>query len=147
MKVKKLNKEAILPTRNNKSDCGLDLYALYDVFIPVNTTTIVDTGIAIQIPENHIGKIEDRSSMATKGLRTGGGIIDPGYSGSVGVIVHNLNNRSYSDPVLHYFGYRIKKGDKIAQLVVSKVELLELQEVQDFSSSDRGNNGYGSSGR
>ena len=90
LKVKLLSKNAVLPTRNLKTDAGIDLYASEDVFIPQGTTKVVKTDVAIQVPEGMVGKIEDRSSLASKGLRTGGGVVDCGYAGEVKVVIHNL---------------------------------------------------------
>ena len=145
--VSLLSEKAKPPTRNNSLDAGLDLYALEDTFIELNQTKVVKTGIAVAIPYGHVGKIEDRSSMATKGLRTGGGVVDAGYAGEVGVVVHNLNNASNKDPVLWRGGYLIKAGDKIAQLLVYKVELPKVGVVESLETTDRGTKGFGSSGR
>lgn len=152
--VYKFFDDAIIPTRSKPTDCGLDLYALEDVFIPVGETRKVKTGIALDIPVGHIGKIEDRSGMAAKGLRTGGGVVDPGYNGDVTVVLHNLNNNDADDETKldrivtrFQFGYQIYKGDKIAQMVIYKVDTPALQEVGELWNSERGNNGFNSTGR
>ena len=143
--VFRLNENAVLPTRANPTDAGLDLYAIEDVFIPVNKTQVVKTGVAIKIPDGYVGKVEDRSSMAVKGLRTGAGVIDSGYTGEVGVVIHNLNNDAepgwYSSR-----GFYIKRGQKIAQLLLYKVETPKVEEVSILWSSERGSGGFGSSG-
>lgn len=135
------------PTRNNPFDAGLDLYAAEDVFIEAGATKVIKTGISVDVLPGYVGKIEDRSSMAAKGLRTGGGVIDSGYKGEVGVVIHNINNSSEEDPVLWRKGYKIKRGDKIAQLLVYKVELLTPIVVNSLGTSSRGSAGFGSSGR
>jgi dUTP pyrophosphatase len=144
LNVLKLTENAKLPTRNNKTDAGLDLYCIESVFIPVGSTKIVKTGISISIPVGHVGKIEDRSSMAAKGLRTGGGVIDAGYTGEVGVIIHNLTNTTGSSSDGR--GYLIESGQKIAQLLIYKVETPDVLEVKETWTSDRGEKGFGSSG-
>lgn len=144
VKVFKLSKQATLPTRNKESDAGLDLYAVESTFIGTGKTVLVKTSVAIQIPEGYVGKIEDRSSLSSKGLRTGGGVIDAGYTGEVAVVLHNLNNTDASSQ--HGRGYMIEKGQKIAQLLVYKVETPGVEEVTELWTSDRGSSGFGSSG-
>ena len=154
LNVMKLNKEAKLPTRNNQFDAGVDLYALEDSFIEVGETKKIPTGIAIQIPEGYVGKIEDRSGMASRGLRTGAGVVDCGYSGELSVVVHNFSaddttitslNEHFANKLK--LGYTITKGDKIAQLLIYKFELPRIEEVTELWSSERGNKGFNSSGR
>lgn len=144
VKVFKLSPLAKTPTRTNPTDAGLDIYAIETTFIATGKTVVVKTGVAINIPEGFIGKIEDRSSLASKGLRTGAGVVDAGYTGEVGVVMHNLNN---TDGASHHGrGYLIEKGQKIAQVVIYKVETPEVEEVSELWSSERGSNGFGSSG-
>lgn len=144
LQVYKLNTDATLPTRNKTTDAGLDLYALEDVIITIGSTAVVKTGVAINIPEGYIGKIEDRSSMAAKGLRTGGGVVDAGYSGDVSVVLHNFS--ACNGTMFDRF-YLIKRGNKIAQMVIYKVETPEIQEVNELWTSERGLYGFGSSGQ
>lgn len=155
----KLHPEAIIPTRTNNTDVGLDLYAIEDVFIPLGTTAKVATGIALNIPVNYIGKVEDRSGMALKGLKVGGGIIDPGYNGDISVVLNNLTFDKNSTVVkvndstgLFPYGetktgYQVKKGDRIAQILTFRVDTPEVQEVKSLWGSERGSNGFSSSGR
>lgn len=143
----KINSNAILPTRNKSTDAGLDLYALDDVFIKLGETRVVPTGIALGVPTGYVGKIEDRSSLGRKGLRVGGGVVDTGFSGEIGVILHNFSAAQERDSVLLQEGVRIRKGDKIAQVLLYKIETPEVLEVKELWSSERGSNGFGSSGR
>lgn len=145
--VSLLSENAKAPTRNNPLDAGLDLYSAEDVFIAQNETKVVKTGVAIAVPAGYVGKIEDRSSMAAKGLRTGAGVVDSGYTGEVGVVIHNITNTSNKDPILWRNGYSIKKGDKIAQILVYKVERPKVVVVASLQESDRGTKGFGSSGK
>lgn len=145
----KLSPEAILPTRTHSTDAGLDLFAIEDLFIPIQSTRRIKTGIAINIPAGYVGKIEDRSGTSMKGLRTGGGVVDTGYSGEVGIVMHNLTN---DDKVINengYFemGYEVKKGDKVAQILIYKVELPQVVEVTELWNSERADKGFNSSGR
>lgn len=141
----KLNPEATLPTRNHSWDAGLDLYALESIFIPVGKTIKVSTGIALLIEEGHVGKIEGRSSMNVKGLLTSGGVIDAGYNGEVGVVLTNLNNTT--DTYIGTLGYWVKKGDKVAQLLVYDVVTPKVTETKELWNSERGSKGFGSSNR
>ena len=145
----KLDQEATIPTRAHATDAGIDIHASESVLIPVQSTVVVKTGIAINIPSGFVGKVEDRSSMAVKGLRTGAGIIDAGYSGEIGIVMHNLTNDDIIefDEKLGYFqmGYRILKGQKIAQLLIYKVETPQIVEVKELWNSERKDKGFGSS--
>lgn len=164
--VKKLNPEAKLPTRSNPHDAGLDLYALEDVFIPQGKTVRIATGVAIHILPEYVGLVRDRSGMATKGLIVGAGVIDAGYAGDASVVLHNFSNVSdthedhfayeFKEPMTYpstarkypICGYQVRKGDKIAQLLIQKVELPVVDEVSySWETSARGTKGFGSSGR
>lgn len=141
------DERAIAPTRNKATDAGLDLYSMEDKFIELGSTAVVRTGVSVNIPSGMVGKIEDRSSLASKGLRTGAGVIDTGYNGEVGVVIHNLTSQLSSDPVLHRKGYQVRRGDKIAQLLTYNVETPSVEVVSNVWESERGSGGFGSSGR
>lgn len=148
IEVFKKNKEAILPTRANNLDAGLDLYSIETVYLPVGTTVVISTGIAIHIPPGSVGKIEDRSSLAAKGLRTGGGIVDAGYSGEVKVVLHNFsaNSSKIYGAGSESSGIWIESGQKIAQLLIYKIETAPVIETTILWDSKRSDNGFGSSG-
>lgn len=148
IEVYKINKYATLPTRNHSYDAGVDLYSLVDMFIPLGKTRLIPTGVAIHIEDGYVGIIGDRSSMALKGLRSGAGVIDAKFTGEIGIVLHNLNNESQYDNVfsLGKLGYKVNKGDRIAQLIVYKCETPPIVEVQELWSSQRGSKGFGSSG-
>lgn len=149
IEVFKHDKDAIVPTRNNLTDAGLDLYALYTVFIPYGETVLLRTGISINIPEGFVGKIEDRSGLASQGLRTGAGVVDHGYSGEIRVVMHNLNygNDTDVDNKIGTFGKWFKKGDKVAQILLYKIDTTGVMEVKNLWNSERGDKGFGSSGK
>ncbi len=162
MKVKKLLETATIPTRAKEADAGYDLYAAEDVFIPAGETRRVRLGIAIELPTigqfsggtcSEYLKVEDRSSMASKGIRTGAGVVDAGYRGELQCVLHNLNNTDgvdyHEDRVSTEAirGYQVKTGDKIAQGIISLAFFSTPTEVEELSSSDRGAGGFGSSGR
>jgi dUTP pyrophosphatase len=143
----KLHQDAKLPTRNLSTDSGLDLYALQDTFIPVGTTVTVKTGVTMNIHDGYTGQICDRSSVAKNGLITGGGIIDPGYSGDYSVILHNLTNRNDYDRTHRVYGYQVKKHDRIAQLLILPISTPKLVEINKLWISERSDKSFGSSGR
>jgi dUTP pyrophosphatase len=146
IQVKRLSDKAILPKRSYPNDAGLDLFASEDIFIPVGATVKIPTDIAVNIEPGYYAQISDRSSMGSNGLRTGAGIVDTGFTGNLCVVMHNLNYRK-DEADRHTYGYQIKAGDKIAQLVVQPVSLPIVEEVNELPNTDRSNNGFGSSGR
>lgn len=145
IKVKKLHEKAIIPTRSHEGDAGMDLYALEDTFLPVSSTVKVSTGIAVAVPYGYVGKIEDRSGCALKGLRTGAGVVDAQYRGELSVVLHNLNNKSNTH--IGQEGYQVKKGDRIAQLLLYQVALPIAIEMDELDDTKRGNGGFSSTGR
>lgn len=91
----------------------------------------------MEIPDGYVGLIWDKSSVGSKGIKTLGGVVDAGYRGEVNVVVHNLNTMPYT--FLH--------GNKVAQMLIQKVELLEVKEVDTLNDSSRGVGGFGSTGK
>lgn len=140
VKIKKLHIDAIIPTRNNPTDSGLDLYALNDTYIDSSgATTKVDTGIAFEIPEGYEIQVRPRSGLSLRtGLRVANspGTVDRGYQGDCSVLLYSCDNQQY----------RINKGDRIGQAVFVPVMIPELEVVFDFNeTTDRGEKGFGSS--
>lgn len=139
MKVKKLDPNAIIPTKAYKSDAGYDLYSLHDYFLRPSVPTVVDTGIALEIPEGCFGQVCDRSSMGKKGIKVFGGIIDCGYTGEISVVLMNLTDK-------HGF-LSIVKDQKIAQIIIQPyTKIDQLVEVDELSVTARNTAGFGSSG-
>ena len=136
MLVKRLTETAKLPTRANELDAGVDIYADEDVILYPLVPTKIRTGIAVQVPVDRFGKIEDKSSIGTKGIRVLGGVIDQGYTGEVIIVLINLTLRE----VL------FRQGDKVAQMIVHVIQRLPIIEVDSLDVSERGNKGFGSSG-
>ncbi|HRK01049.1 MAG TPA: dUTP diphosphatase [Oligoflexia bacterium] len=135
--VQKLNPDARLPGRAHPGDAGLDLFCIGDVTLNPHEPAKVATGIAMAIPEGHVGLICDRSSMGAKGIRTLGGVVDAGYRGEVQVLLINLRNEPY----------KISRGDKIAQMLILPVNLIPTTEVKELSDTVRSSGGFGSTGR
>jgi len=137
MEVKKLNKDAKLPKKQHSGDLGYDVFANEDVKIGIEDSELVDTGVAIKLPGGWGCFVKDRSSYASKfNIETAAGVIDAGYRGEVKILIRNHNETSFW----------IRKGDKIAQLVPIPVTNFDIQEVEGFSETDRGADGFGSTG-
>jgi dUTP pyrophosphatase len=165
VKVKRLNKEAIIPKYANEGDAGVDLIATEDVIIEPGVTKLVPTGLAFSIPPGYEMQIRPRSgiTLRTK-LRVQLGTVDSGYAGEVKVIVDNTHNGYMGGTVKRYamdldgkvvketarnatYGsYLIRKGDRICQAVFSPVEAAHFYPVDDLDDSTRGSGGFGSSG-
>ncbi len=135
--VKRVAEEAILPTRAHPDDAGLDLYALEDALIAPQVGRLVRTGIAAELPQGHVGMIADRSSMAKKGLKTAGGIIDAGYRGEIQVVLWNLSREEAL----------VKKGERLAQMLILPIATPAVLEVKELGQTSRGEGGFGSTGR
>ncbi len=135
--IKKIEESAVLPTRAHKEDAGADLYSFGEQTVAPGETKKLHTGIAMQIEEGYAFLIRDKSSIGSIGLTTLGGVIDAGYRGEVMVIMHNLTTTSYT--FLH--------GQKIAQALIQKIELAPIIEINDFEKTERGEGGFGSTGK
>jgi dUTP pyrophosphatase len=138
--VARLDARARLPTRAYDGDAGLDLYALEDLVLEPGARASVRTGIAVQVPEGHAGLVLPRSGLAARhgiALVNAPGLIDAGYRGEVRVLLLNTDR---SEP------FHVAAGERIAQLVLVRVEALEPVEVQELALSHRGTGGFGSSG-
>lgn len=127
---------AKLPERAHHSDAGADLFACEDLEIYPNEQKLVDTGIAIKIPQGFAGFVYNRSSQGKKGITIphSVGVIDSGYRDTIKVLLKNIGD----DP------YKITTGDRIAQLVIQKVELVGFKDI--WNDSTRGTGGFGSTG-
>jgi dUTP pyrophosphatase len=133
-----LDDGARMPTRAHKDDAGLDLYARDTVFLNARGSVIIDTGVHIELPANTVGFLKSKSGLNCKyGITSGEGVIDVGYTGSIRVKLYNNSGT----------GYLIKKGDKISQLVILPILTPDLELVNEFKATERGANGFGSSGR
>lgn len=142
MKIRKLNSLAKIPTHGSASAAGFDLYAAtsYDIEIPAHKTVKIGTGIAIEIPNGAFGTIFARSGLATKqGLRPANcvGVIDSDYRGELIVALHNDTDENQI----------ISGGDRIAQLVIMPYYNVDLIEVEELNDTERGANGFGSTGK
>jgi dUTP pyrophosphatase len=141
LRVAKLTDDAVLPARAHEGDAGLDLYACEAAHIGPGERWSVGTGIAVEIAEGYAGLVLPRSGLAREhgiALVNSPGLIDAGYRGELRVLLLN------TDPA---DTFRVEPGDRIAQLVISPVELAEPVEAEALGESARGDGGFGSSGR
>lgn len=137
IKVKLLSEDAKLPTRSHPHDAGLDLYASED--LDLITTGVISTGVAVQIPEGYVGLVWPRSGLSAKhGIDVLAGVIDHGYTGEIKVCLSYLKDNPLA--------YEIKKGDRIAQLLIQKIETPSIEQVESFEETERGDSGFGSTG-
>jgi len=149
IEIFKVRPDAKLPVRHHKYDCGADVFANEDVFIKLGETKRIPLGIAVNVPENWCCEIKDRSSMGLKGLKVLGGIVDPAYTNELSVILSNLTcneTKIYGWSSITE-GYKIEKGQRIAQLIFYKVELPGFIQTNQMWIGDRGLKGLGSSGK
>ena len=143
MKIGKINIQldqgAVVPSRAHETDAGLDLYTREKVLIWGGQSHIFDTGVHIEFPPGFYGKIESKSGLNTKhGIVSAGGVIDEGFTGSICVKLYNLSNR-------HYI---FEAEDKIAQLIIQPYAVEEgFEIVQELQQTERGDKGFGSSGK
>ena len=164
IRFKLLSENAKLPTKTNPTDSGLDLYAAEDVVIAPGETVVVKTDVAVELPPGHEAQVRPRSGITSKTkLRIQLGTIDESYRGNIGIIVDNIASVYLPELPVYPISidgkwqtecldqypdetYLIRKGDKIAQLVVQPIPQTVAVEISELSASDRGENGFGSSG-
>ena len=138
--IKRLDPDLPLPSYAHLGDAGLDLYAAEDAELPPGHRALVPTGIAVAIPEGYAGFVQPRSGLALKrglSIVNTPGLIDSHYRGEISVIAVNL------DPAE---AIRIARGEKIAQLVIQRVERVDLIEADELDDTARGEGGFGSTG-
>lgn len=138
--IQRLDPELPLPRYARPGDAGADLYARIDIEIPGGARALVPTGVAIALPVGYVALVTPRSGFS---LNQGGtllnspGVIDAGYRGEIGCIVHNTNPDAL----------RIARGDRIAQLLVMPIPEVQLTEVESLPGSQRADGGFGSTGK
>ena len=132
-----LDKGAIMPTRAHETDAGLDIYARERKIIRANSSAVFDTGVQVELPSGTVGMLKSRSGLNVKHGLTSEGVIDVGYTGSICVKLYNLSPKDYI----------VEKGDKISQLVILPIVAPNLDLVDRLEHTERGNGGFGSTGR
>jgi dUTP pyrophosphatase len=137
LKVNKINSEAILPVRGSDGAAGYDLHSVENHVLLPGHRAVVSTGLKFEFPKGVYGRVAPRSGLAVKnGLHVGAGVVDPDYTGEVKVVLFNHDRTLFV----------IKPGYRIAQLILEKYEIHEIEEVYTVSDTDRGEGGFGSTG-
>ncbi len=137
IKVKKLHPEAILPYYPHEGDAGMEIFSIEDVNIKAGERALISTGLSIELPSGYVCLVWDKSGLAAKnGLKTMGGVIEHSYRGEYKIVLFNTSKEEYS----------IKKGQKIAQLLIQPIITAEIEEATELSESTRGADGFGSTG-
>jgi len=138
LKILKIDSEAIIPNYANEDDAGLDLYSAENFILKSGQRRAIETGIKMEIPEGYVGLVWDKSGLAVNdGIKTTAGVVDSGYRGEIKIVLINLSNQDFE----------IKKGQKIAQMLIQKVEHPKIEIVEFLSESGRGEGGFGSTGK
>jgi len=140
IEIQLLDPDIELPSYAKPGDAGLDLRSRVDMTLAPGMRALVPTGVAIAIPAGYVGLVHPRSGLAIKNgisMVNTPGTIDSGYRGEIAVILINHDLKE---------SFEIKRGDRIAQLVIQQVEVAEIVEVQELAVSERGAGGFGSSG-
>jgi dUTP pyrophosphatase len=136
IKVLQRNTPINIPKRESAGAAGYDLYASENKVIVAGRRELICTGIAIAVPPGTYGRIAPRSGMSVKGIDVCAGVVDADYTGEVKVLLHN-----------HGGDYAVKNGDRIAQLIIERIETPPVEVVDDLVPTDRGDSGFGSTGR
>lgn len=139
LRFKKVHPDAVLPSYAHPSDAGMDLRSVDDLTLAPGQRALVHTGLVMQLPPLYEAQVRPRSGLALKNgvtvLNTPG-TIDSGYRGEVGVILINLGQAAFD----------VRKGDKIAQMVIAPVTQPNIEETDVVDETDRGSGGFGSTG-
>lgn len=136
MKVR-LDNGAYMPERAHATDAGADLKTPHDVTVLPNSSVVIDTGVHIALPPNTVGMLKSKSGLNVKHGITSEGVIDVGYTGSIRVKLYNHSDKAYE----------LKAGDKISQLVVMPILTPSFELVDELEKTERGDGGFGSTGR
>lgn len=133
----KLDEGAYMPTRAYMTDAGLDLYSPISIAVSGGSSAEIDTGVHIELPTGTVGFLKSKSGLNVKHGITSEGVIDVGYTGSIRVKLYNHTD----------VGYLVSAGDKISQLVILPILTPELELVDELDETERGEGGFGSTGK
>ena len=136
LRVKKIHPEAKLPAYAHAGDAGFDLFSCVDYDLAAGEVKAIATGIQMAIPPGHVGLVWDKSGISLKGVHRLAGVVDAGYRGEVQVVLVNLGREPYA----------VKKGMKIAQMLIQPVQAVDVEEAPDLDDTTRGQGGFGSTG-
>ena len=134
-----VDEDGFVPTRAHSTDAGMDLYAKADTLLKAHGSATFDTGVHVELPKGTYGKIESKSGLNIKYcIVCCGGVIDEGYTGSIAVKLYNMGSKDYL----------FRRGDKIAQLIIQPCLYVDAEQTDCIrTDTERGNNGFGSTGR
>ena len=132
-----LDSGAFAPTRAHKTDAGLDLRSPICIEVPANGSAVIDTGIHVELPNGTVGFLKSKSGLNVKHDITSEGVIDVGFTGSIKAKLYNHGTKPY----------QVLRGDKITQLVVFDCRVPDVEIVDELETTERGENGFGSTGR
>ena len=135
--VNKLSADAKIPTKDDPTDAGIDVYTNESYTLQPGERHLFSTGIAVEFPDGYVALLWDRSGLGSKGIHRLAGVIDSGYRGEWKVALVNLSDEPYE----------IQSGDKIIQCILQKFEPVNITEVETLSETARSTAGFGSSGR
>lgn len=137
IKVKRLHADAVIPSYAHPGDAGMDVYSVEDYSLMPGERALIPTGLSIELPEGYVSLVWDKSGLAIKnGIKIMGGVIEYTYRGEYKVILLNTSKQVFE----------IKKGQKIAQVLIQPIITAEIEEVSDLSETLRGGGGFGSTG-
>ena len=132
-----LDNGAFMPEFAHKTDAGADLRSPVEAVVPSHGSVVIDTGVHVEIPEGYTIFLKSKSGLNVNHNLIGEGVVDSGFSGSIRVKLYNLGDTDY----------QILRGDKIIQMVILPCAYCEFTEVEQFADSERGDGGFGSTGR
>lgn len=137
LKVRRINKDARLPRYGHTGDAGLDLFSVVEAVLKPGEAFAVPTGIQTAIPSGFVGLIWDKSGISLSGVHRLAGVVDAGYRGEIKVVMINLSGNDFA----------VSKGMKIAQMLIQPVVGVTVNETDDLDDTERGEGGFGSTGR
>lgn len=154
IKIKKLHKDAIIPKYAHEGDSGFDLFALEEIVIPAGETKLIGTGLSFEIPLGWELQVRPRSGLSLKTplrISNSPGTVDASFRGEVCIILTNIADNHYKSEfgnLIYGCGdQHIKKGDRIAQGVICPIIQAEFELADDLENTERGSNGFGSTGQ
>jgi dUTP pyrophosphatase len=137
LKVKKIHKDAKLPSYGHVGDAGLDLYSVMDCVLKGGEARAISTGIQVAIPDGCVGLIWDKSGISLKNIHRLAGVVDSGYRGEIKVVMTNMSTEAFS----------ITKGMKIAQMLIQPIVKVKVVDAGELDETTRGEKGFGSTGK
>jgi len=137
LRVKRIHKDAKLPSYGHVGDAGLDLFSVMDCVLKGGEARAISTGIQVAVPDGYVGLIWDKSGISLRNIHRLAGVVDSGYRGEVKVVMTNLSTEAFS----------VEKGMKIAQMLIQPVAKVKIVDSEDLDETSRGENGFGSTGK